>query len=540
MGSGTDQNYWNTHDEGVRVTIVRSQDQAPITTPVDLTNRTLPSTVLHFGKISKLDYTNGAFLTPTTTAYTCVQPAKELPYIIQSDQGQASLEEIKSYFTDELVVRYIAEITGVPYDTLINGNYKILLEPIAYITYQGVKMALTATEVALYDQALNGGLRAKFADLSHKNLPLAMFLETPDLGYPAWSGSTNSRVSNEDILSSLGLGIVRFTETPPPPPVESAADYEYRTNTEVITSVFLSTGRQITPNSPATVTFSLMGSTYTVSGIVIPEGDSQVVWCKWRTPSTPQTVTIQVISSQGVLSQARIQASIVDLDENPPPDPQATDRNDSFILPALPASSAKTSASWGVWSASWHPYWVWISNWVWFGIGNGGGYWVDYGYWKDNGWWDYHWTSYSASLSTQHTIKPSSKTPTASGSTMKSGYGVEIDTTTEVRSNAPSSHLTGAQTAVTMFPEFHYQTYWRLHERMTNGLTATFKLKPNMYSTYQSRSHFTPLWFPDGPYTPDTLIEDVWTPDGMLFLHVSGSVQISGNLYMDWRIAPQK
>ena len=45
-------------------------------------------------------------------------------------------------------------------------------------------------------------------------LPLSMFLETPDLGYPAWSGATNKNASNADIKSSLGLGIVRFEEQP--------------------------------------------------------------------------------------------------------------------------------------------------------------------------------------------------------------------------------------------------------------------------------------------------------------------------------------
>ena len=61
------------------------------------------------------------------------------------------------------------------YDTLINGEYKLLLEPIAYYTFQGVMIATTATEAAMYDEKLSGGLRSKMVSLSHKNLPLAMF-----------------------------------------------------------------------------------------------------------------------------------------------------------------------------------------------------------------------------------------------------------------------------------------------------------------------------------------------------------------------------
>ena len=46
-------------------------------------------------------------------------------------------------------------------------------------------VATTATEAALYDQKVNGLLRSWMQSLTHKNLPLAMFLETSDLGYPA-------------------------------------------------------------------------------------------------------------------------------------------------------------------------------------------------------------------------------------------------------------------------------------------------------------------------------------------------------------------
>jgi hypothetical protein len=51
----------------------------------------------------------------------------------------------------------LLEVTGINYDVLINGEYKLLLEPIAYMTFQGIKIAMTATEAALYDQQLDGG-----------------------------------------------------------------------------------------------------------------------------------------------------------------------------------------------------------------------------------------------------------------------------------------------------------------------------------------------------------------------------------------------
>lgn len=50
--------------------------------------------------------------------------------------------------------------------------------------------AMTATEAALYNKQVANGLRSKMGSLPHKNLPLSMFLETPNLGFPAWGGPT--------------------------------------------------------------------------------------------------------------------------------------------------------------------------------------------------------------------------------------------------------------------------------------------------------------------------------------------------------------
>lgn len=539
MGRGTSDNRWTPGYDGVRITVIRDSDRAVVSTPIDYTNKTLPSNIFHFGKISKIHYRNNIPLSPSSENYTYKIPATAMPRIISSGSAVTDIEIIKSYFTSEGAIMMVANDTGIDYDTLTNGQYKLLLEPMAYFTFQGGFVAMTAHEAALYDQILSGGLRSKMLSLTHQNLPLSMFLETPDLGFPAWSGSRNNRVSNDQIISSLGLGIVRFNDTPPTPPSPIQTSVEYRTDTEVITSVRLSTSAPITPESPASVTFRVMGSSYTVSNIVIPEGDSQLVWMKWRTPSQPQTVSIQVSASKGSLSASSITASIVDLNQNIPPDPKATDRNDSFQQPSIPSYASKTSASWGVWSARWHEYWVWIPRWRWISTGPDSGYWRDDGHWEDQGWWDFTWTGYSATLSATQSILPDAKSPSTT-TRMKSGYGIELNTATSLAFNAPSSHITGAQNAVSYFPEFHYDTYWRLHDLKTRGLQAEFWLKPNDYSTYQSRVHFTPIWYPDGSYTPITRVLDAWTPDGMLTLQLQSSITISDNLFSDWRIAPLK
>ena len=136
-------------------------------------------------------------------------------------------------------------------------------------------------------------------------------------------------------------------------------------------------------------------------------------------------------------------------------------------------------------------------------------------------------------------IKPDEKSPTASGKVMKSGYGFNQTVTASVSTNQ-SSAVTGAQNAVTYFPEFSYQTYWRLLERMSSGYGSRFEFKANPYSTYGRRTHFTPIWYPDGSYTPHTWLIDSWTPDGMLSINLTDNITIRGSLWDDWHIAPQK
>lgn len=526
MGQGTSQNFWNSGNEGVRVTVVRVSDHAVVTTPIDLTNKSISAGIYHFGKVSKLQYSGGAGLSPVRGGYVSVTPAQALPKIISSN-GSSNIAAIKSYFTDEQVVRSIANLTGMQFDVLVNGEYRLLIEPIAYYTYQGVFIATTATEAALYDEIVSGDLRRKMVSLTHKNLPLAMFLETADLGYSAWGGSKTTAASNADIKASLGLGIVRFKDMPAEAPEVSTYDYEYRTNTEVITAVNVS-GGQSDPDNPVSVTFNVGGRSYTVSNVYYPDGDSQLAWIRWTTPDTPQAMTITVrVRGGGSVSNGSINVNIVDLDENPPPDPNADDRNDGYTRPSVPNKAQATSASWGVWRPWWYSYWVWHS-----------GDEDDDGYWCDHGWWEFDLDRYSASLSASMSVAPDVKAPTASGKTIKSGYGFTERVTTSVNTNQ-SSAVTAAQNAVTYFPEFQYQGFWRLLDRMGNGYSMTHEFKVNRYSTYGNRTHFTPIWYPDGSYTPYTWLIDCWTPVGMLSMNLTDSLTISGNLWSDWHIAPQ-
>lgn len=538
MGSGTGTDSWNPGMDGVRVSIVDVDTGEVMGTPIDYTNQS-PSPAYHFGKKTKIHYRNGASLAPTTSTYTYKHPSGNMPRVITSASASASIEAVKRYFCSEAVAGMIALDFGLSFETLTGGRYKLLLEPIAYFKFQGQQVAMTAHEAALYDQQLSGGLRSKMASLSHQNLPLAMFLERPDLGFPAYSGTTSGKQSNDTILAYLGIGTVTYTEVPEEPK-PSMYDVEYRINTEVITAVTIHANKEINPDSPATVAFNIMGRRYTMSNIVIPDGESQVVWCKWTTPATEQSVTITVSTNKGILSDNQINAKVVDLGKNPPPDPKATDRNDSFRSVSPPSNAQKTSARWTVWWAKWHPYWVWIPVWDWCDHGEDGGHWVDNGYWEDQGWYDFFTDIYTASLTASSRITPDTKAPTASGRTIKSGYGVNNLVTSSFSTNAPSSHVTGAQTAVSYFPEFGYSTYWRLLDLITRGYSSRLEFKQNQYSTYTQRSHFSPVWYPNGTYTVYTWLLDGWTPDGMLSMNLTDSLNIQGSVFDDWHIAPKK
>ncbi|MEG0102165.1 MAG: hypothetical protein RR750_22795, partial [Citrobacter sp.] len=393
MGDGTASNSWTPGNDGVRVTVVRASDHAAVTTPIDLSNKSPSAGIYHFGKVSKLQYSAGRGLSPINGGYSCVKPAQAMPRIV-STSGSNNIAAIKSYFTDEQVIRSIAGLTGMDFHVLIGGEYKLLIEPFAFYKFEGVLVLTTATEAALYDGQVGGLLRKRMVSLSHKNLPLAMFLEVADLGYPAWSGSRTSAASNENIRAALGLGVVRFKDMPTDPPDVSVYDYEYRVNTEVITAITVSgaeslRGGQSDPDKPVSATFYVNGRSYRVSNIYYPQGDSQLAWIRWTTPSTPQSMTINVSVNGGSASKAIIHVKIVDLDKNPPPNPVADDRNDGFTSPSITNKPQKTSASWSIWRPWWQAHWVWHSDWDWVSEGcdsscdddcSGG-----HGFWEDNG-----------------------------------------------------------------------------------------------------------------------------------------------------------
>ena len=541
MGSGSSTNYWSGGWDGVRVTVITNEGGIASST-IDYTNKVVSKKIQHYGKVTKLQYKSGIPLKlHSGTSYSYINPATSIPRIVSG--GNYNIEAIKRYFCSEFTLQMISKDTNIGYEELIGGKYKLLLEPIAYFTYQGNKYAMTATEAALYNRLVNGDLRRKLPSLTHKNLPLSMFLDTDDLGITAWKGSTNAHVDDNEIINQLGIGIVWFTEQPPIDEDIEAPDYEYRVNTNVITSITLNTSNRITPDNPATVTFFIGGETYTVKDIVIPANQSQLVWVKWRTPDTPQTVPIRVSISQGSTKQTSFVAKIVDLNENPPPDPTANDKNPNFQLPSVPSFYEKLSSTWSVWYSYWVANLVWEEDLHWVDtsyideMGNliSSGYQEDRGQLVDQGDWAYDKNNYSASIVGKMTLSPDDIVPTANGKNMKSGYGVTTNVTSNLTTNAPDTHYTNTQTAITYFPEFQYESYWRILDKSGSGKSSQFHFKVNEYSTYNRKVHFSPIWFPNNTkYKAVTTVLDSWTPAGMLAVTLSDYVEIEGNMFDDW------
>ncbi len=580
-------------------------------------NFTMPSGVF-YGSDNKVNYQLGSALTPNSGPMITTDNPPPIPIT-----NGGNINSVKSYFGDTATLNYFIDVFASQKGTTreglvesivfnINGESKnypaeeilpikvdgeyqnkvpwlIVYEPviISYLKDGTTVLAFTATEYALAQKLgyfnFRGGSDGQYiSGMTHSDLPNSIFLEESWFGFPVTSALPDNVYWDLDRIIAGGGWGMRLLRANADNVVENDTgyDYEYRVDTDVITSVRIFADEDITPDNrqeseaaysnpmdnTATITMSVNGYSSSTE-VVIPAGGSELVWLKWHTPSVPGDVTIRVNVSgnnaakiDGTSRSATLTGKVVDLNLSEPPNPTANDRNDDFILPDIPNKAEKTTANWGIYDCNWIPVWVWHPKWEWESdwhrvsehgwIGSGedrhwgvtGHHWVDRGQWVDNGnfvdegYWEYDYTNYYASLTGSMTLEPDEHSPTADEEIMKSGYGIDVNVSTYPTSNAPASHVTNAQNVITYFPEFSYETYWRLLDEIGSG---EFVFKENKYSTFNSRVHFTPLWFPDERYSVYAEIIDLWTPDGMLRINVTDDVTIDGDLYMDWHIGPK-
>jgi hypothetical protein len=553
MGGGTGESYWNPGNDGVRVTVL--QDGVPVYT-MDIANKDYSRSVeICFDITCKLDYINGADLTPKFDgAYTNFIPPGPLPTIINKNGG-SNIEAIRSYFTDREIVEFIAQMSDLDFDELTNGEYKLMLEPVSYFKYKGTMYAMTATEAALYDRTEGGDLKLRMGTLTHQNQPFSMFLQRTDLGILPWVGTTSEKQPNEYIISYLGVGIVsfRYTEEQEPEGPELPAEPEpgepeppepedptnpitgngtYRTDTDVITSVLVRSTYDVTPDDDAYITFTILGRTYRKQ-YVCPAGSSQLVWIRWHTPAEPQSIHIQV--SGGGVSGA-IPVTISALKENTPPNPvwdgpgiNAGQYQPGFRLAEEPDWGRHSAATWREWYPTWH-----TSRTV-------GGH-------TYPGYWTFSILEYGASLAIDYDLAPSDRCPTAfargTDYTMKSGYGVQANCKVKVTGigGASPSDVVPVQSVLAVFPDWRFGTYNRLLEPESGSSYLTqWHFKANPYSYYAERVHFVPVWYPASEtptrYPVPLAVFDAWTPAGQLYATVSDYVTVAGgSMYDDWYI----
>lgn len=551
MGGGTGESYWNPGNDGVRVSII--QDGTPVYT-MDMANKDYSISVqICYKKTCKLDYMNGVSLTPTSPYVNFIPPVT-LPTIIDKNGG-SNIEAIRSYFTDREIVDFIALMSGITFDELTDGAYKLMLEPMSYFKYNGIMYAMTATEAALYDQKVNGNLKYWMGKLTHQNQPFSMFLQRTDLGIQPWVGSTTGKQPNESIINYLGVGIVSFkyTEEQEPTGPEIPAETEnpgepgggtggttnpitgsgtYRTDTDVITSVLVRSSYDVTPDDDAYVTFTILGQTYKKQ-YVCPAGSSQLVWVRWHTPTTPQSINIKV-SRSGV--NGTIPVTISELKENTPPNPvfdgpgiSAGQYQPNFRLATEPDWGKNTTATWREWYPTWHPP---------RRVSDGFGGIITY-----PGYWTFSILEYGATLAVDYDLAPSDRCPTAftrgKDYTIKSGYGVQVKCDVKVTGigGVSNSDVTPVQSGLAVFPDWKFGTYNRVLEPENRGSYNTkWRFKVNPYSYYGERVHFTPVWYPPSRYPIPLAIFDVWTPAGQLYTTVSDYVTVDGDMYDDWYI----
>lgn len=124
---------------------------------------------------------------------------------------------------------------------------------------------------------------------------------------------------------------------------------------------------------------------------------------------------------------------------------------------------------------------------------------------------------------------------------MESGFGFSVQCTTALSTNYDRPEkLVGAQMVWVRYPESAYGliSEWQnmrdsleVKTGKAGGMSVTWQLAINPYSTAGSRLHYTPLWFPDGEYIAWSQAFYAWSPVGQLYSHTTDSLTIEGDMY---------
>lgn len=171
--------------------------------------------------------------------------------------------------------------------------------------------------------------------------------------------------------------------------------------------------------------------------------------------------------------------------------------------------------------------------------------------------WENDWykkASYTLELTSELTVKPDTKNPTAKEKDVlwevKSGYGLSVSSKQGLKNSglmtAPATAFTLPQRGSAHLPEYRYLSALNKYRTLEQTEPGQLELIKNEYAMDEKgeseyrRVHFVPLWYPDGDYVVKTYTYDCWTPAGMLSVVSDGKVHIKGNMYDDWYITHSK
>ena len=236
LTGGTSSDYWNGKS-GVRVTIMSTSTGKRVSVPIDYTEDN-PTVDISFGMNCKSDYVkNGTSLAEDYSTYKWKTPTIPFGFNVipvSDDDPKFKGNNVKDYFCKEGVLKNVVDdinanehLTGSnawTVDKIKNsGDYRLLLEPVAYFVYGGVSYAATATEIALLDEKMNGDVKAKLRPFTHLSIPECMYLERDDnqLGYAAphnrvqmFRSDPNGKpyYTDDYIKNKLGMNIVSYID----------------------------------------------------------------------------------------------------------------------------------------------------------------------------------------------------------------------------------------------------------------------------------------------------------------------------------------
>ncbi len=315
-----------------------------------------------------------------------------------------------------------------------------------------------------------------------------------------------------------------------------APNMDYREGTEVISTFRVkNTGTvHMTPSSNLSVgliiSYTQLGVAKSIAvpsatQVIIPYGGDNLVFFKWTVPLGSAGIQFKLVATidpTNIITEPietdnsiAIFRTITGKKSSQTPDTIYEDKKPSWFTTTSPPSRISCNAlTWAIWE--------WENSW-------------------------FVRKSYGLQLtSSMPCIVPDINSPSRKIEfgvwSMGSGYGFTLDWNVGLQvlpgfSASGSAAYTLPQTASIYLPEFMFDTSNGKYRALDNIGSGRFTLPINPYSKNNQRLHFTPIWFPDGSYICQGLVEDVWTPAGMIYVNFSSNeIKISGSIYDDWYV----